>query len=119
VEQGRAACGRARGHPVNVDTLGTAFYALKRRAAAGVDADVRDFFGSVNHDWLFRFLEHRIGSVAPGLPLELEGSPSRFAAHEGKAQESEGLRSADTAFLAVDSTVMPMPAVGRQSEVFD
>jgi RNA-directed DNA polymerase len=26
-----------------------------------LDADVRDFFGSVNHDWLIRFLEHRIG----------------------------------------------------------
>ena len=26
-----------------------------------LDADVRDFFGSVNHDWLVRFLEHRIG----------------------------------------------------------
>jgi RNA-directed DNA polymerase len=115
-------------HHVNVDTLSTAFYALKRKAAAGVDgvtwqdyeadlgrnleglhgrvhreayrpqpsrrtyipkADGRqrplaiaaledkivqgacamvlnaiyeeDFFGSVNHDWLIRFLEHRIG----------------------------------------------------------
>jgi len=26
-----------------------------------LDADVRDFFGSVNHDWLIRFLEHRVG----------------------------------------------------------
>jgi RNA-directed DNA polymerase len=26
-----------------------------------LDADIRDFFGSVNHDWLVRFLEHRIG----------------------------------------------------------
>jgi RNA-directed DNA polymerase len=26
-----------------------------------LDADVRDFFGSVNHDWSIRFLEHRIG----------------------------------------------------------
>jgi group II intron reverse transcriptase/maturase len=26
-----------------------------------LDADIRDFFGSVNHDWLIRFLEHRIG----------------------------------------------------------
>jgi retron-type reverse transcriptase len=35
------------------------------RKAGGVnhilDADVRDFFGSVNHNWLIRFLEHRIG----------------------------------------------------------
>jgi hypothetical protein len=47
------------------------------------------------------FLYLRPHAVAPGLPLELEGSPSRFAAHEGKAQESEGLRSADT-FAAID-----------------
>ena len=26
-----------------------------------LDADIRDFFGSVNQDWLVRFLEHRIG----------------------------------------------------------
>lgn len=26
-----------------------------------VDADIRSFFDTVNHDWLIRFLEHRIG----------------------------------------------------------
>jgi len=26
-----------------------------------LDADIRDFFGSVSHSWLVRFLEHRIG----------------------------------------------------------
>jgi len=47
------------------------------------------------------FLKLRPHAVAPGLPLKLEGSPSRFSADEGKAQESEGLRSTDAAFLAV------------------
>ena len=28
-----------------------------------VDADIRAFFDSVNHDWLIRFLEHRIGDT--------------------------------------------------------
>lgn len=28
-----------------------------------VDADIRDFFGTVSQDWLIRFLEHRIGDV--------------------------------------------------------
>src|ERR1700693_483902 len=51
------------------------------------------------------FLELRPHAVAPGLPLKLEGSPSRFAADEGEAQESEGLRSADAAFLAVGCRV--------------
>jgi RNA-directed DNA polymerase len=26
-----------------------------------LDADIRDFFGSLDHDWLLRFLEHRVG----------------------------------------------------------
>src|SRR5258708_27822379 len=26
-----------------------------------LDVDVRDFFGTVNHEWLVRFLKHRIG----------------------------------------------------------
>src|ERR1700759_2818923 len=51
------------------------------------------------------FLELRPHAVAPGLPLKLEGSPSGFAADEGKAQESEGPRSNDAAF----------PAVGRRT----
>jgi RNA-directed DNA polymerase len=26
-----------------------------------LDVDVRDFFGTISHDWMIRFLEHRIG----------------------------------------------------------
>ena len=47
------------------------------------------------------FLELRPHAVAPGLPLKLEGSSARFTADESEAQESEGLRSTDTAFLAI------------------
>lgn len=32
-----------------------------RKVSFILDADIRDFFGSVNQDWLVRFLEHRIG----------------------------------------------------------
>ena len=28
-----------------------------------MDADIRSFFDTVSHDWLMRFLEHRIGDV--------------------------------------------------------
>jgi group II intron reverse transcriptase/maturase len=36
--------------------------AISRRKVNWIlDADVRDFFGSVSQDWLIRFLEHRIG----------------------------------------------------------
>src|SRR5262249_29094379 len=37
-------------------------HTLKRRPTNWVlDADVRDFFGSLDHQWLVRFVEHRIG----------------------------------------------------------
>ena len=32
-----------------------------RKVSFIVDADIRSFFDTVNHDWLIRFLEHRIG----------------------------------------------------------
>jgi group II intron reverse transcriptase/maturase len=32
-----------------------------RRVSFMLDADIRDFFGSVSQDWLVRFVEHRIG----------------------------------------------------------
>ena len=48
------------------------------------------------------FLELRLHAVAPGLPLKLEESPARFTADEGETQKREGVRSADTAFLAID-----------------
>src|SRR6516164_7556699 len=47
----------------------------------------------------------RLDAVAPGLPLKLEGSPARFTADEGEAQKREGVRSTDTAFLAIDRRV--------------
>jgi len=29
-----------------------------------LDADIRDFFGSLTHEWLVKFVEHRIGTSA-------------------------------------------------------
>src|SRR6201984_2925973 len=44
------------------DALDALAVAVTRRKVNHIlDADIRDFFGSVNHDWLIRFLEHRIG----------------------------------------------------------
>jgi group II intron reverse transcriptase/maturase len=34
---------------------------IKRRVNWVVDADVRDFFGTLDHQWVVKFLEHRIG----------------------------------------------------------
>ena len=51
------------------------------------------------------FLELPPHTVAPGLPLKLEGSSARLTTDEGEAQEREGLRFTDTAFLAIDRRV--------------
>jgi RNA-directed DNA polymerase len=40
-----------------LDALAAGIY---RRVSWVLDADIRDFFGSVDHGWLKRFLEHRI-----------------------------------------------------------
>src|SRR6201988_1602916 len=48
-----------RGPHDALDALAVAI--TSRKVNHILDADVRDFFGSVNHDWLIRFLELRIG----------------------------------------------------------
>jgi RNA-directed DNA polymerase len=48
-----------RGPHDALDALAVAI--TSRKVNHILDADIRDFFGSVNHDWLIRFLEHRIG----------------------------------------------------------
>ena len=48
--------------PTPHDAADALAVAITRRKVNHIlDADIRDFFGSVNHDWLIRFLEHRIG----------------------------------------------------------
>src|SRR6516225_8051456 len=48
-----------RGPHDALDALAVAI--TSRKVNHILDADIRDFFGSVNHDWLIRFLAHRIG----------------------------------------------------------
>jgi RNA-directed DNA polymerase len=44
------------------DALDALIVGIERKKVNWIlDVDVRDFFGSVSHDWLIRFLEHRIG----------------------------------------------------------
>jgi RNA-directed DNA polymerase len=44
------------------DALDALAYAMTRTPVNWIlDADIRAFFDTVNHDWLIRFLEHRIG----------------------------------------------------------
>ena len=44
------------------DALDALAYAIERRKVNFViDADIRKFFDTVDHEWLVRFLEHRIG----------------------------------------------------------
>jgi RNA-directed DNA polymerase len=41
-----------------LDALATGIY--RRKVSWVLDADIRDFFGQLDHEWLLRFLEHRI-----------------------------------------------------------
>src|SRR5450631_162642 len=44
------------------DALDALAYGLGRRRINWVlDADIRSFFDTISHDWLIRFIEHRIG----------------------------------------------------------
>jgi RNA-directed DNA polymerase len=44
------------------DALDALVVGLERRKVSWVlDADIRDFFSDLDHDWLMRFVEHRIG----------------------------------------------------------
>src|SRR6202008_3026935 len=44
------------------DALDALVVAIDRRSVNWIlDADIRSFFDSISHDWLIRFLEHRIG----------------------------------------------------------
>lgn len=44
------------------DALDALYFGLHRRRANWVlDADIRKFFDTMNHDWMIRFLQHRIG----------------------------------------------------------
>lgn len=42
-----------------LDALGRTIQ--QRRISHIVEADIRNFFGDVNHDWMIKFVEHRIG----------------------------------------------------------
>jgi RNA-directed DNA polymerase len=44
------------------DALDALAYGIKGRNVRWIlDADIRAFFDTISHDWLIRFLEHRIG----------------------------------------------------------
>lgn len=44
------------------EALDALIVGIERKKVSWIlDLDIRDFFGTVNHDWLIRFLEHRIG----------------------------------------------------------
>src|SRR5437660_8772394 len=44
------------------DALDALIVGISRKKVNWIlDLDVRDFFGTVNHEWLIRFMEHRIG----------------------------------------------------------
>jgi group II intron reverse transcriptase/maturase len=46
------------------DALDALIVGIERKKVSWIlDVDIRDFFGTVNHTWLIRFLEHRVGDT--------------------------------------------------------
>ena len=66
---------------------------IRRRVSWILDADLQDFFGSLEHSWLIRFVEHRIGDkrvvrlirqwLAAGVLEEGTWAPSEAGAPQG------------------------------------
>src|SRR3954454_1302278 len=48
-----------RGQPIALDALAAGI--ARKRINWILDADIRSFFDTISHDWLVRFVEHRIG----------------------------------------------------------
>ena len=55
---GRTAIDRGRGPHRALDALAEA---IARRVNVVLEADITRFFETLNHGWLVRFVEHRIG----------------------------------------------------------
>lgn len=49
--------GRSQHHALDAVTVGL----MRRKVNWVLDADIQGFFDTLNHDWLLRFVEHRIG----------------------------------------------------------
>ena len=59
-----------------LDALAAGIY--DRKVNWVLDADIRDFFGSLDHGWLMRFLEHRVdGPAGPAADPEMAQGGSR------------------------------------------
>jgi retron-type reverse transcriptase len=48
-----------RGQHDALDALSAGIY--RKQVNRVLDADIQKFFDAMNHDWLMRFLQHRIG----------------------------------------------------------
>jgi hypothetical protein len=49
------------GEPWQHDVLNAVWVGIARKKVSWVlDADIRDFFGSISHEWMVEFLRHRI-----------------------------------------------------------
>jgi retron-type reverse transcriptase len=48
--------GRSQHHALDALWVGI----MRKKVSWMLDADVRDFFGSISHEWMVKFLQHRI-----------------------------------------------------------
>jgi len=77
------------------DALDALMVGIERKKVNWIlDLDVRDFFGTVSHEWVIRFMEHRIGDerilrlirkwLKAGVLEEGVVRPSEAARHKGR-----------------------------------
>jgi RNA-directed DNA polymerase len=75
---------------VGANTLSTGIY--RKKVNWVLDADIQKFFDTMNHDWLMRFLQHRIGDkrllrlIAKWLKVGVMNGAHREASAQGAPQ---------------------------------
>jgi retron-type reverse transcriptase len=76
-----------RGQHDALDALSAGIY--RKQVNWVLDADIRKFFDAMNHDWLLRFLQHRIGDkrllrlIAKWLTIGVMNGSHREASVQG------------------------------------
>jgi len=76
-----------------LDALAVAI--MRRKVNWVLDADIRGFFGAVNHEWLLKFVEHRIAD--PRVLRLIQKWLSAGILEDGKWAECEGMPQGATA----------------------
>ena len=81
-----------------------------------LDADIRRFFDSVNHEWLLRMLAHRVTCTTEPENWRLE-TPVSCRSHRRSLPDQDATRIRDR--LADSSQLQPLPIAAKLTAGFD